>query len=88
MSLRFIGVDPTSEQGDSPTVWADTEKKELFIQGWTATPEEEARCYTEGGTAPGHAPRVPGHETIVRVPARMAPLLRKALDELERAADR
>ena len=88
MPLQFIGIDPRTEQGDSPTVWAETEKQELLIQGWTATPEEVARCYAEGGTAPGHAVGVPEHETIIRIPARMAPILRKALDALEGPTDR
>ncbi|WP_059013461.1 hypothetical protein [Streptomyces specialis] len=83
MPLLFIGIDPASEQGDSPTVWADTDAGELLIQGWTATAEEENRCYSEGGTAPGHDSAVPAHETIVRIPARMAPIIRKALDALD-----
>lgn len=87
MPLVFIGIDPDSEQGDSPTVWAETEQRELLVQGWTATAEEAARCYAEGGTAPGHAEGVPAHETIIRIPARMAPVLRKALDALEGSAD-
>jgi hypothetical protein len=88
MPLRFVGIDPQSEGGDSPTVWIDTEKQELLLQGWTATSDEEARVYSEAGTAPGHAPGVPPHETIVRIPARMVGIIRKACDDLERPADR
>lgn len=86
MSVRFIGVDPDSEQGDSPTVWVDSDKQELLIQGWKATPDEEARCY-DAGTAPGHEPGVPAHEALVRVPARMARIIKEACDALERPAD-
>ncbi|MFR9722914.1 hypothetical protein ACL02R_05995 [Streptomyces sp. MS19] len=88
MSVIFIGIDPGSEQGESPTVWADTDRQELLIQGWTATSEEETRCYAEGGTASGHTSGVPDHETIVRIPARMASIVRKALDALESPAHR
>jgi hypothetical protein len=88
MPLVFVGIDPKTEQGDSPTVWIDTDKQELMIQGWKATTEEEDRCYSEGGTAPGHAEGVPNHEAIVRIPIRMAPTIRKALDALERPVDR
>ncbi|WP_019548643.1 hypothetical protein [Streptomyces sulphureus] len=86
MALLFIGIDPDTEQGDSPTVWADTDRGELLIQGWTATPEDEERCY-QAGTAPGHESGVPAHETLVRIPARMSTILREACDALERPAD-
>ncbi|RKN11634.1 hypothetical protein [Streptomyces radicis] len=90
MPLLFIGIDPKSEQGDSPTVWVDTDANELLIQGWTASPEEVERCYAEGGTAPGHDNGVPPHETVIRLPARMAPTIRNALNALDqpRPADR
>lgn len=87
MSLRFIGVDPSSEQGDSPTIWVDTDTREFLIQGWRTTPDQEARCYA-AGTAPGHEAGVPAHEALVRVPACMARLIREACDALERPADR
>lgn len=88
MPLVFVGIDPESEQGDSPTVWADTDKRELLLQGWTATAAEVERCYTEAGTAPGHQAGVPDHETMIRIPARMIPIIREALDALEGSADR
>lgn len=88
MSLQFVGIDPDTETGDSPTAWIDTDKRELLFQGWTATQEEAARIYAQAGTAPGHAPGVPPHETIVRIPARMIHIIRKACDDLERSTDR
>ncbi|MDT0467526.1 hypothetical protein [Streptomyces gibsoniae] len=87
MSLQFVGIDPDTETGDSPTVWVDTDKRELLLQGWTATPDEEEHIYSEAGTAPGHALGVPPHETIIRIPARMMHIIRKACDELDRSAD-
>ena len=34
MSLRFVGVDPDTPNGGSPTVWLEDEKAEIVIQGW------------------------------------------------------
>lgn len=86
MSMRFIGIDPSSEHGDSPTVWVDTDRRELLIQGWKATSEEETLCYA-AGTVPGHAAGVPAHEALVRVPARMAHIIKEACDALARPDD-
>jgi hypothetical protein len=83
MPLAFIGVDPNSAVGNSPTVWVDTDKQELLIQGWTATADEVARCYESA--APGHEEGVPAHEALVRIPARMVRMMREACDVLERA---
>jgi hypothetical protein len=82
MALRFIGIDPSTGTGESPTVWFDEETHELVIQGWKAGPELEAQC--AGTDVPGHARGIPGNEAVVRVPARMVPLLRKACDAAER----
>lgn len=84
MPLAFIGVDPESEVGNSPTVWVDTDRQELLIQGWTASAEDVARCY-EFAAAPGHGTGVPAHEALVRIPARMVRMMREACDALERA---
>ncbi|MFJ2779494.1 hypothetical protein [Kitasatospora sp. NPDC087315] len=29
MTLRFVGIDPDTQGGGSPTVWVDDEKKRL-----------------------------------------------------------
>ncbi|MFC7220375.1 hypothetical protein ACFQLX_19725 [Streptomyces polyrhachis] len=81
MSLVFIGVDPNSEVGQSPTVWVDTDTQEFVIQGWRASTEDEARCYA--AAVPGHAAGVPAHEALVRVPARMVHMLREACNALD-----
>lgn len=86
MTLRLVGIDPDSEQGESPTVWVDPEQQEFYVQGWRTSAADEARCYA-AGDVPGHATGVPAHEAIVRVPARMAQILREACDVLERPAD-
>ncbi|WP_199548931.1 hypothetical protein [Streptomyces sp. N35] len=82
MALRFIGIDPNTGQGESPTVWVDEQKNELVIQGWKPGPELKAEC--SAFEAPGHAKGIPDHEAVVRIPARMVPILRRACDAAER----
>lgn len=84
MSLLFIGIDPNTGDGESPTVWVDHAKGEIVIQGWKPGPELEAQC--AAFEVPGHAVGIPDHEQVVRVPARMAQVLREACDAVERAA--
>ncbi|GAA4235872.1 hypothetical protein GCM10022254_44130 [Actinomadura meridiana] len=77
MPLEFIGTDPDSEEGQSPTVFIDRVKREIVMQSWAAdgeTVKEVEKLFRP----------VPGHETVIRVPGRMIPALRRALDELER----
>jgi hypothetical protein len=78
MALRFIGIDPETETGDSPTVWLDEEKREFVIQGWKA--DETLREQVTATPAPNHKPGIPDHEDVIRLPFRMADALRKALD--------
>ncbi|MCP9968439.1 hypothetical protein [Actinomadura madurae] len=76
MALALIGRDPDSGHGNSPTVVVDTDLAELVVQGWTADTDTIAEI---GRIA---AP-VPGHETAMRLPERMEPILRRALERLE-----
>ncbi|GHH82195.1 hypothetical protein [Streptomyces capitiformicae] len=82
MTLRFIGIDPNTGTGESPTVWVDESNNDLIIQGWKPTPELEAEC--AAFEVPGHAVGIPDHEAVVRIPARLAPILRRACDAAER----
>ncbi|MFD3947811.1 hypothetical protein [Streptomyces sp. NPDC058579] len=84
MSLRFIGVDPESGQTGSPTVWVDQESGEIIAQGHIADEATRAECIEKN--APGHEKKIPDHETVIRIPARMVPMLREACDAAERAA--
>ncbi|MFQ6144116.1 hypothetical protein ACLMNJ_13670 [Streptomyces seoulensis] len=86
MPLLFIGIDPDTKTADSPTVWVDQEKQELVFQGWKPSPELEAEC--AGFEVPGHAVGIPEDEAVVRVPARMVPMIREACDAVERAVVR
>ncbi|MGW2401752.1 hypothetical protein ACWCYY_34885 [Kitasatospora sp. NPDC001664] len=84
MTLRFSGVDPNTGDDESPMVWVDDEAKELVLQGYR--PGEELLT-TIGSTqwVPGHAVGTPDHENVTRIPLRMAEIIRKALDDAERA---
>lgn len=71
MALRFIGVDPDSPNNGSPTVWVDDEDGSIVIQGWRIT--DAATMAQIEATSP-----IPRHETLLRLPARMAPFLLEA----------
>lgn len=71
MSLRFIGRDPDSPNNGSPTVWLDEADGSIVIQGWKIADERTMSEITV--TKP-----VPDHETVIRVPARMAAFLTEA----------
>nr|WP_240106467.1 hypothetical protein [Streptomyces sp. MUM 203J] len=75
MALRFVGKDPESGDHGSPAVWVDEGTKDLVIQGWKADSQ------TTGGSSQDVP--IPGHEAVIRVPNRMIPLLREALDVAE-----
>ncbi|MGW6412729.1 hypothetical protein ACWF95_37065 [Streptomyces vinaceus] len=80
MSLRFVGSDPESGDGNCPAVWVDLESDsgpEVLVQGWLPDDATLEQCSAD-------TPRPPS-EGVVRIPARMVPLLRKACDEAERA---
>ncbi|MFF0550808.1 hypothetical protein ACFYUL_17810 [Streptomyces sp. NPDC004311] len=84
MALRFGGMDPETQGGGSPTVWVDDTERELVIQGWK--PDEELLAKISGTEwVPGHDIGIPAHEAVVRIPLRMATIVRKALDDAERS---
>lgn len=83
MALRFVGIDPNTGSGQSPTVWVDETSGELVIQGWKVSAETFAECAAT--SAPGHAIGVPDSETVVRIPARMASIIREACSVVESA---
>ncbi|MGY0023769.1 hypothetical protein ACVHNB_32970 [Streptomyces sp. YJ-C3] len=85
MSLRFIGIDPNTGDGESPTVWVDEERAEIVIQGWKPTPDVAAAA--AAFKVPGHAVGIPEHEQVVRVPARMAAMLKEACNAVEQRPD-
>ncbi|MET8213954.1 hypothetical protein ABZT51_50745 [Streptomyces sp. NPDC005373] len=84
MALEFIGIDPNTGQSGSPTAWVDTETADIVLQSYTADRATRAQCIEN--TAPGHAKGIPAHETVIRVPAHLVPMLREACDAAERRA--
>jgi hypothetical protein len=83
MPLLFIGIDPDTGDKQSPTVWVDTDSQELVFQGWKPSPKLEAQCAAT--EVPGHAKGIPENEAVVRIPARMAHMIREACDAVESA---
>jgi hypothetical protein len=65
MALRFIGKDPDSPNGDSPSVWDDGDN--FVIQGWKVSDAQEISdlLRTAGQTA------IPGHEAVIKFPKRL-----------------
>ncbi|RPE43580.1 hypothetical protein EDD90_6787 [Streptomyces sp. Ag109_O5-1] len=82
MRLQFIGIDPDTGKNGSPTAWVDLDSTDIVIQGYTADDETRDQCAEN--TAPGHAKGIPDHETVIRIPARLVPILREACDVAER----
>jgi hypothetical protein len=79
VNIRFVGIDPDTDEDGCPTVWVDTEAADLLIQGYQA---DEATTTTCDTLSPARAPIPPG-ETVIRIPKRMIPIIRKACDELD-----
>jgi hypothetical protein len=77
MTLRFIGIDPDTDEKNCPRVWVDDEAKEFVVQGWKATEQLEDEVRSTGP--------LPDHEAVVRIPARMVHILREACDAIERS---
>lgn len=84
MDLEFVGIDPNTEHEGSPTVWVDRDAGEIVLQGWKP---DAGMLSAIGATewVAGHGTGIPEAETVVRIPARMIPILRKACDDAERA---
>jgi hypothetical protein len=83
MNLEFIGIDPNTGQNGSPTVWVDHENADIVLQSYTADDATRAQCVEN--TAPGHAKGIPDHESVIRIPVHLVPMLREACDAAERA---
>jgi hypothetical protein len=60
MRARFLGKDPSSQEGQSPTLFATdrTDRTTYIVQGWKVTDPE---ALADVGT-------VPGNETLIEVP--------------------
>jgi len=60
MRARFLGKDPQSENGESPTLFATdrTDRKTYIAQGWKVT---DPQTLADVG-------QVPDHEAIIEIP--------------------
>jgi hypothetical protein len=85
MTLRFVGIDPNTGGGGSPTVWVEEESADLVLQGEEA--EELLKAQVNGTEwVAGHQVGIPPHERVIRIPARMVSILREACDVAEQRA--
>ncbi len=78
MALRYIGVDPNTPNTGSPTIWVDEADGDLIIQGLKI--DDEATMDGIKATGPKWE-TIPGHETVLRLPARMIPILKDAIGD-------
>ncbi|MFI0372929.1 hypothetical protein ACH35V_34140 [Actinomadura sp. 1N219] len=76
MALEFYGKDDTSKNQGSPAVFVDRARGEIVFQGWTET---DAAVLAEISSYS----RTADNESSVRVPARMKPVILKALEALD-----
>lgn len=73
MALRFLGVDPATKDNGSPAMFLDDETGDLLFQGWVET---DPATLTLAASYSRMAP----NEKLVRLPARMRPVIEEALD--------
>lgn len=75
--FRFIGKDPPSKNGDSPSLWVDETDGSLVFQLYRVEdPGEVAALLDTSGRD-----HVPAHEVLGRLPATMIPILQEAIGE-------
>jgi hypothetical protein len=74
MALRFIAIDPETDQDHCPAVFIEEETGDLLFQGWTVA---DAATLAD---AAQYSP-LTGDESVVRVPARMRAIILEALIE-------
>ncbi|MGW4690317.1 hypothetical protein ACWEPM_36285 [Streptomyces sp. NPDC004244] len=85
MELRFVGMDPNTGGEGPPTVWVEEESSDLVEQG-EATDELFIALVGSTEWVAGHRKGIPPYERVIRIPARMVPILREACDAAERAS--
>ena len=64
MALVFLGKDPNSPDGQSPTLYYDDERGTYLFQSWRVTDPERLAQFD-----------VPEYKTIIEFPARMLQFL-------------
>jgi hypothetical protein len=72
MTLKFIAIDPETDQDHCPAVFVEEETGDLLFQGWTViSPATLAEV-------DGHS-RIADNESVVRLPGRMRAIILEAL---------
>lgn len=79
MNIHFVGIDPETDEDGCPTVWVDTDAQDLLVQSYETDSKTSEMC---DALSPARAP-IPSGETVIRIPKRMIPIIRKACDELD-----
>jgi hypothetical protein len=82
MAPKFLGKDPNSPDGDSPSLWDDGDS--FVMQGWRVNDPSQL---TELLAAAGQD-GVPAHETLIRFPKRMMALFPEVNSEGKGRASR
>lgn len=76
MDLTFIGIDPDSKEDNCPAAWVDRHALDFVFQGYKA--DEFTQTETQKKSP------LPDNEAVIRIPARLLPIIRAACDEMER----
>ncbi|MEU7641209.1 hypothetical protein AB0C11_34955 [Streptomyces sp. NPDC039016] len=73
-------------RGGSPSIRPSGScSADLVLQGQEAEELPKSQV-ADTAWAPGHDRGIPAHETVIRIPARMVPILREACDVAEQRA--
>lgn len=81
MALRFVAIDPETDTEHCPAVFIEEKTGDLLFQGWTVT---DIATLAE---VDGHSSVAAG-ESVVRLPARMRPIILEALNDADAAVQR
>jgi len=79
MRLLFVGIDPDTDSDNCPAVFVDADTGDLLLQGQTVTDPHTLADVAR------HSP-IAGHESVVRLPARMRPIILEAVSDGEGTA--
>src|SRR5260370_35989398 len=78
MPIVCIGIDPATKGLNCPAVFVDADTGDLLLQGWTVTDPQVLADVAR------HSP-IAGHESVVRLPARMKAMILEAVNDGARA---
>ena len=73
MRLDFVGVDPENPDDQCPAVFVDPDTGDFYMQGETVTSPDVLAWINSDS-------RILDTESVVRLPARMAPIILEAVN--------